>query len=374
MSKQIEVIVRHSDELTFCVNALLTTPLPTKDANLIADTLIEADLRGVYSHGVQLLPRYVRGLNHGINPNPNVKTVVDNKAISIIDGDNGMGQVVANKSMDIAIEKSRMYGLASVSVRNSNHLGALAYYGMKAVKENMIAIIYNMLCVCLGTPPDLFDWQIRDKKKNFKRFKNLTPLDFYKKHVKINLNEKVCLIHCPMSNKKMYEHYTVKYLGNVIGGQKISYANVEVEDMKRASIKSIKSGESVWFGCDVSKMYNSKLGVMDMNLYNYELLFNTDFNMNKQNKLEYGDSVMTHAMLLTAVDMEKNKSLKWRIENSWGDKAGDKGYFLMTDKWFDEYTYEVVIDKKYLPNKIIDIFKKEPVQLNPWDPMGSLAR
>lgn len=140
MSKQIEVIAKHSDELTFCVNALLTTPLPTKDANLIADTLIEADLRGVYSHGVQLLPRYVRGLNHGINPNPNVKTVVDNKAISIIDGDNGMGQVVANKSMDIAIEKSRMYGLASVSVRNSNHLGALAYYGMKAVKENMIAI------------------------------------------------------------------------------------------------------------------------------------------------------------------------------------------------------------------------------------------
>ena len=95
--------------------------------------------------------------------------------------------------------------------------------------------------------------------------------------------------------------------------------------------------------------------------------------MNKQDKLEYGDSVMTHAMLLTAVDMEKNKSLKWRVENSWGDKAGDKGYFLMTDKWFDEYTYEVVIDKKYLPNKIIDIYKKEPVQLNPWDPMGSLA-
>ena len=254
------------------------------------------------------------------------------------------------------------------------HLEGAKIVELRKEKEEMMAIVYNMLCVCLGTPPDIFDWQIRDKKKKFNRFKNLTSLDFYKKHVKINLNEKVCLIHCPMSNKTMYEHYSVKYLGNVIGGRKISYANVEVDDMKRASIKSIKSGESVWFGCDVSKMYNSKLGVMDMNLYNYELLFDTNFKMNKQDKLEYGDSVMTHAMLLTAVDMEKNKSLKWRVENSWGDKAGDKGYFLMTDKWFDEYTYEVVIDKKYLPNKIIDIFKKEPVQLNPWDPMGSLAK
>ena len=121
------------------------------------------------------------------------------------------------------------------------------------------------------------------------------------------------------------------------------------------------------------KMFHRNLGVLDMELYDYELLFGTDFKMNKQDKLEYGDSVMTHAMLLTAVDMKGIQSLKWRVENSWGTKGGDKGYLLMTDEWFDEYTYEVVIDKKYLPKRVVDIFKKEPIALNPWDPMGSLA-
>ena len=245
---------------------------------------------------------------------------------------------------------------------------------LRKEKEEMLAVIYNMLCICLGTPPETFDWQFRTKKNKFKRFKNLTPLDFYNKHVDVVLKDKVCLIHCPMSNKEMNEHYTVRYLGNVTGGYDISYGNVEVDVMKRAAVKSIKAGEAVWFGCDVSKMFHRDLGVMDMNLYDYELLFGTEFKIDKQTKLEYGDSVMTHAMLLTAVDMKGSQTIKWRIENSWGVKGGDKGYLLMADNWFDEYTYEVVIDKKYLGKKVLDIFDREPVALNPWDPMGSLAR
>jgi len=260
----------------------------------------------------------------------------------------------------------------SAQLRKMNKNGA-KITDLRKEKEFMMGTIYNMLCVCLGTPPESFDWQIRDKKKKFKRFSDITPLDFYNKHVDINLKEKVCLIHCPMSNKKIDEHYSVKYLGNVVGGQIISYANVEIDIIKRAAIKSIKNGEAVWFGCDVGKMFHHELGVMDMNLYDYELLFGTNFKMDKKTKLEYGDSVMTHAMLLTAVDIKSNKPLKWRIENSWGDKGGDKGYLLMTDTWFNEYTYEVVIDKKYLSRKTLKIFEKDPVFLNPWDPMGSLA-
>ena len=160
----------------------------------------------------------------------------------------------------------------------------------------------------------------------------------------------------------------------MVGGDIISYANVEIDVLKRVAAKSIKQGEAVWFGCDVAKMFHRDLGVMDMSLYDYELLFGTDFNIDKQVKLEYGDSVMTHAMLLTAVDIKGSQSSKWRIENSWGVKGGDKGYMLMTDKWIDEYTYEVVIDKKYLGKQVLDIFEREPVALNPWDPMGSLAR
>ena len=244
---------------------------------------------------------------------------------------------------------------------------------LREKKEEMISEIYSLLCMFLGNPPKNFDWSIRDKNNNFKRFTNIDAITFYKKFTKINLKDKVCLIHAPMYNKKMNELYTVEFLGNVVDGNIIKYANVEIKELKKASIKSLKNNEAVWFGCDVGKMFNRELGIMDMNLYDYENLFNTNFKMDKSTRLEYGDSMMTHAMLFTAVDIKKNKPIKWRVENSWGNKSGDKGYFLMSDDWFEQYNYEVVVDKKYLPSKILSIFNLEPKKLNPWDPMGALA-
>ena len=176
-----------------------------------------------------------------------------------------------------------------------------------------------------------------------------------------------------MSNKKMNELYTIDFLGNVVGGNIIKYANVEINELKKAAIKSIKNDEAVWFGCDVGKMFNRELGIMDMDLYDYEKLLDTKFKMNKASRLEYGDSQMTHAMLFTGVDLKRNKPRKWRVENSWGDKNGDKGYYLMSDSWFDEYNYEVVVDKKYLSSKTLEIFNRDPYYLEPWDPMGALA-
>ena len=237
----------------------------------------------------------------------------------------------------------------------------------------MMKAVYNMLCIFIGKPPEKFNWKIKSKKGKFKRFNDLTPLDFIKKHVNINLKDKVCLIHCPMSNKEFNRVYTVKYLGNVVEGQAIKYLNVSIPEMKRAAMKSIKENEAVWFGCDVGKMFHRDLGVMFNGLYKYDLLFGVDFNMDKATKLEYGDSQMTHAMLFTGVDIYKNKPTKWRVENSWGVKGGDKGYYLMTDDWFDEYNYEVVIDKKYLPKKTLKLFEQKPIELSPWDPMGALA-
>ena len=244
---------------------------------------------------------------------------------------------------------------------------------LRKIKEEMLSTIYSMLCRCLGNPPETFSWQAKDKNKKLVRLNDLTPIDFYKE-VGVKLKDKLCLIHAPMSNKKINELYTVSYLGNVVGGQIINYVNVDIEDMKRAAIKSLKNDEAVWFGCDVGKMFHRDLGIMDVDLYDYELLFDTKFLMDKGKRLEYGDSLMTHAMLFTGVDIVKGKSTKWRVENSWGTKGGDKGYYQMSDKWFDEFNYEVVVDKKYLPKRILEIFDREPVALEPWDPMGSLAK
>ena len=245
---------------------------------------------------------------------------------------------------------------------------------LRVEKERMLETVYTMLCMHLGTPPTKFDWQVRNKDKEFVRFESLTPTQFYLDFVDINLKDKICLIHCPMDDKKYNEVYTIKHLGNVVEGQIVKYVNLTSEELKKYAIKSIKDGEAVWFGCDVGKMFHLDVGIMDMDLYDFELLYNTEFKMDKAKRLEYGDSLMTHAMLFTGVDVKNGQSTKWRVENSWGAKRGDKGYYQMTDKWFDEYLYEIVIDKKYLPKNLLDIYEREPVELEAWDPMGALAR
>ena len=259
------------------------------------------------------------------------------------------------------------------SIIRSEYSNRASMKDLREIKLHMMSSIYNMLCTFIGRPPSNFDWQVRDKNKKFIRFNNLSPQDFYKKHSGVKLKNKVCLIHCPMSNKKFNKLYTVKYLGNVVEGQIITYLNVSLDEMKNSAIKSLKNNEAVWFGCDVGKMFHRDLGVMDNTLYDYESFFGVDSNMDKATRLEYGDSQMTHAMLFTGVDIENNKSKKWRVENSWGSKGGDKGYYLMTDEWFDEYNYEVVVDKKYLSKKTLKLFEQKAIELNPWDPMGALA-
>jgi len=247
---------------------------------------------------------------------------------------------------------------------------------LKSMKTDMLEEIYQMLTIHLGTPPNSFDWQIRDKKKSFTRFEKLTPQSFYSDHVGLNLDEYVCLINCPMSDKEYNKVYTVEMLGNVVEGQSIRYLNVESNAMKQAAINSLKNGDPVWFGCDVSKHFHRELGVMDIDLFDFESFYGTKFGMDKATRLEYGDSQMTHAMLFTGVDLDsKGNPLKWRVENSWGDKGGNKGYHIMTDLWFDEYNYEVVIHKSCLSDDLVEIFEtSEAISLKPWDPMGALAR
>jgi bleomycin hydrolase len=178
-----------------------------------------------------------------------------------------------------------------------------------------------------------------------------------------------------MSDKSYNEVYTVDYLGNVIEGDIIRYLNLSSNELKTVAVKSIQDDNPVWFGCDVGKHFHRNLGVMDMDLFDFNLFYGMDFPMTKADRLEYGDSAMTHAMVFTGVDLDgKGRAKKWRVENSWGDKRGDKGYDIMTDSWFDEYNYEVVVHKDYLSKDHYSLYQKDPISLPPWDPMGALAR
>ena len=244
---------------------------------------------------------------------------------------------------------------------------------LRTMKDDMMSIIYQMLCISLGTPPEKFDWSIRNKKDKFQRFTDLTPQKFYKEHVGINLDDFVCLINDPRSFTEYNKTYTVEYLGNVYGGNRIRYLNLETDELRKYTIKSIKADDPVWFGCDVGKFFTRQFGVMDMNLFEFDRFYGTTFSMNKAQRLEYGDSVMTHAMLFTGVDLKDKKPTKWRVENSWGADHGEKGFDIMTDSWFDQFMYEVVVHKKHLPKKVITQYNAEPIELPPWDPMGSLA-
>ena len=246
---------------------------------------------------------------------------------------------------------------------------------LRAKKAEMVQEFYNILTIHMGTPPTEFLWQWRDKKDKFHRDGVLTPQQFFKKYVDINLDDMVCLINAPTKDKPYERMYTVKYLGNVVGGYPVRYLNVEIDVIKKAAINTIKDGDPVWFGCDVGQMLEPQLGILDLDMFDVDLLGGAACNLNKAQRLDYGRSSMNHAMVLTAVDLDnKGKPVRWLIENSWGDKNEGKGFLTMTDDWFTEFTYEVAVNKKYLPKKLQAILKQKPIELNPWDPMGSLAK
>ena len=240
-------------------------------------------------------------------------------------------------------------------------------------KTKMMNEIYRLLVFFLGEPPKKFDFEYRDEDKNFHSDLNLTPHSFYKKYVKLNLNDYVSIINAPMSDKPFNQTYSVKYLGNVIGGEDILYLNVEKDIMKHLALTQLKDTKPVWFGCDVSKMMDSKNGIMDTDLFLYEAALETKFNLNKAERLEYGESLLTHAMVFTGVNIVDDRSNRWKVENSWSEKSGNEGYYVMSDEWFDEFNYQVVIERKYLTEDLQEAAKKKPTVLPPWDPMGSLA-
>ncbi|RYL95008.1 aminopeptidase [Sporolactobacillus sp. THM7-4] len=245
---------------------------------------------------------------------------------------------------------------------------------LETAKDEMLSDIYRILALSLGEPPKKFDFEYRDEdKKEFHRETGITPQAFFEKYVGLNLDDYVSVINAPTKDKPFNKTYTVQYLGSVVGGRPIKYLNVDMDTLKNLAISQIKDKETVWFGCDVVLYSNSKLGIMDKELYDYETAFSTGFNLTKAERLDYKESCLTHAMVLTGVNLVEGKPNRWKVENSWGEDVGHKGYFVMSDKWMDEFTYQVVVNKKYLPDELKEAYEKEPIELKPWDPMGALA-
>ena len=245
---------------------------------------------------------------------------------------------------------------------------------LRTMKDEMMETVYGMLCVCLGVPPKTVDFEVRDKDDKFIRDTGLTPQEFFRKYVEMDLSEYISLINAPTDDKPYYRSYSVKFLGNVIEGRKVKYVNLPVDELKKAAIAQMQDGEPVWFGCDVGKSSVRDGGVMSLDLFDKGSLFNTSFGMNKAERLEYGHSLMTHAMVFQGVNLDEDgRPNRWRVENSWGKEPGKDGYYVMTDAWFDEYLYQVVVNRKYLPEEVLKAFAEKPILLEPWDPMGSLA-
>lgn len=254
------------------------------------------------------------------------------------------------------------------------HAAGKSLEELRAKKDEFLGEIYRILCICLGKPPKTFDFEYQDKDDNFHRENGLTPKSFYEKYVGLNLDDYVSLINAPTADKPFGRSYTVRFLGNVKEGRPVRYLNLEIDELKKAAIAQMQDGSPVWFGCDVGQSSERANGVMDLDLYGLEDLLDTKFGMTKAERLDYGESLMTHAMVFQGVNLDENgKPNRWRVENSWGKENGHDGYYVMSDRWFDEYMYQVVVNKKYLTKEQIAAYEAEPIALEPWDPMGSLA-
>ncbi|HEK9098626.1 TPA: aminopeptidase C [Streptococcus equi subsp. zooepidemicus] len=249
------------------------------------------------------------------------------------------------------------------------------YQAVQAKKEELLQEIFNFLAMNLGLPPRQFDFAYRDKDNHYHADRGVTPQAFYEKYVGLKLSDYVSVINAPTADKPYGKSYTVDMLGNVVGSPEVRYLNLDMERFKELAIKQMQAGESVWFGSDVGQVSDRQKGILALNTYDFQAGMDIQLSQDKAGRLDYSESLMTHAMVLTGVDLDDTgKPIKWKVENSWGDKVGDKGYFVASDAWMDEYTYQIVVRKDLLTADELAAYEAEPQVLAPWDPMGALAK
>jgi len=260
--------------------------------------------------------------------------------------------------------------LATLLRRGARDLRA-AGESAEAVRTELMRQVFRVLAIHLGTPPSTVTWSYKDKDKQFHRVGPMTPLDFAHHVIEQHLSGVVCLVNDP--RHPYGATMTVDHLGNVVGGRPIRYLNVEAEQLKAMVVSEITAGRPVWFGCDTHQQFDRDLGLWDENLLEYERVYGLTLSMSKAERMEYGEEAMNHAMLFTGADLVDGRLTRLRVENSWGEDLGDKGFMTMNESWFGEHVFEVAVSVSDLPPELAASLDKDPIVLPIWDPMGTLA-
>lgn len=235
-------------------------------------------------------------------------------------------------------------------------------------RQEYLSEIYRMAVIAFGQPVQKFDLEFKDDDGNYKLDQNITPLDFFHNYFEDDLDDYVVLFNAP--DHEYDKLYAFPFEDNVEGGSPVRFLNTKIENLKEAAIKQLKDGETIWFGCDVGKQSDRQKGILAANLYETDTIFGIETKLNKKERLQTGASGSTHAMTFVGVDVVDGKPRQWKVENSWGTKVGAKGYFVMDDKWFDEYLFKVVVKKQYLPEKLVKIAEGEATPVPCWDSMA----
>ena len=239
---------------------------------------------------------------------------------------------------------------------------------LQEMKVAQLSEIYRMLALCLGEPVQEFEWTRCDKDGKIVDTRKYTPKSFYDEYIGEDLeNNYIMIMNDPC--REYGKVYEIDYDRHVYDGHNWLYVNLPVERIKEMAIASIKDNVAMYFSCDVGKFYSSKKGVLDLANFDYESLMGVSFGMDKKERVQTHASGSSHAMTLIAVDIVDGKPVKWMVENSWGPASGYKGCLIMTDEWFDEYMFRLVVEKKYVPADVLEMLNQTPVQLPAWDPM-----
>lgn len=342
----------HFERCNFFLEAILETRDKPIDSRIVAH-LLDCPVQdgGQYDMIINIVEKY------GMVP----KSAYDDTATSIATAQ--MNRYLKNKLRQFAME-----------LRTLNE-GKTDIAALRKRKEVQLEVIYRAMALLLGNPPTKFDWRFKNKSKKLVEFKGLTPQSFYRDHVPFKMSSMVSLVNDPRN--EYYKLYTVEYLGNVQGGRPVLYVNVPIEELKKYVDQTISvTKKPVWFGCDFGNYINKKNGVMDMRVHDYELLMGEGgaIEQSKASRLHYHASLMTHAMVFTAVDKKEDVVVGYRVENSHSKDKGKEGYLHMSSEWFDEYVYQIAVDKSLLSEKVKAVLDQTPHLLPAWDPMGALAK